>query len=123
MTFGKTNDTAKVHAAGMETMVRALCILVLVGISTLLGYSQETTSDYVSLSEAGARGNAPKMQVQLLEIQSLDGWSVLLARARPDCRTKSSRNIPTIGFNRVDHLVDSIGQDQFPRWDDGIGDT
>jgi hypothetical protein len=63
------------------------------------------------------------MQVQLLGIQSLDGWSVLLARARPDCRTKSSRNIPTIGFNRVDHLVGSIGQDQFPQWDDGIGDT
>ena len=66
MTFGKTNDTAKVHAAGRKTMVRALGILGLVGIATLLGYSQETASDYVSPSEAGARGNAPKMQVQLL---------------------------------------------------------
>jgi predicted DNA-binding protein with PD1-like motif len=32
----------------------------------MLGYSQETTSDYVSPSEAVPRGKAPKMQVQLL---------------------------------------------------------
>jgi uncharacterized protein len=48
------------------TMVRTLCILVLVAIITLLGYSQETASDYVSQSEAVPTGKAPKMRVQLL---------------------------------------------------------
>jgi hypothetical protein len=32
----------------------------------MLGYSQETASDYVSPSEAVPRGKAPKMRVQLL---------------------------------------------------------
>jgi len=58
--------TAKAHAAGRETTVRTLCVLVVIGITTMLGYSQETVSDYVSPSEAVPRGKAPKMQVQLL---------------------------------------------------------
>jgi hypothetical protein len=58
--------TAKAHATGRETTVRTLCVLVLIGITTMLGYSQETVSDYVSPSEAVPRGKAPKMQVQLL---------------------------------------------------------
>jgi predicted DNA-binding protein with PD1-like motif len=42
------------------------CVLVLIGIAGLLGYSQEKGSEYVSPSEAAPRGKAPKMQVQLL---------------------------------------------------------
>jgi len=40
--------------------------LLLIGIATMLGHSQETTSEYVSPSEAVPRGRAPRMQVQLL---------------------------------------------------------
>jgi hypothetical protein len=47
-------------------MVRTLCALILIGVTTVIGYSQETTSEYVSPSEAVPRGKAPKMQVQLL---------------------------------------------------------
>jgi predicted DNA-binding protein with PD1-like motif len=49
-----------------ETMTRSLCVLVLIGVTSMIGYSQETASDYVSPSEAVPRGKAPKMQVQLL---------------------------------------------------------
>src|SRR3984893_6563539 len=47
-------------------MSRLLCVLVLVGITTMIGYSQDTASEYVAPSEAVPRGKAPKMQVQLL---------------------------------------------------------
>jgi predicted DNA-binding protein with PD1-like motif len=40
--------------------------LLLLGIATTSGYSQETTSEYVAPSEAVPRGKAPRMQVQLL---------------------------------------------------------
>jgi predicted DNA-binding protein with PD1-like motif len=47
-------------------MARHLCILVLIGVATMIGYSQEAASKYVSPLEAAPRGKAPKMQVQLL---------------------------------------------------------
>ena len=47
-------------------MKRTLCVLVLIGVTSVIGYSQETGSEYVSSSEAVPRGKAPKMQVQLL---------------------------------------------------------
>jgi predicted DNA-binding protein with PD1-like motif len=47
-------------------MARTLCILVLIGVTTMIGYSQETASEYVSPSEAVPSGQAPKMLVQLL---------------------------------------------------------
>ena len=50
----------------MSKVNRVGCLLLLLGVATVTGYSQETTSDYVSPSEAVPRGNAPKMQVQLL---------------------------------------------------------
>src|SRR5271166_3114224 len=50
----------------MSKVNRLGCILLLLGVATVTGYSQGTTSDYVSASEAVARGKAPKMQVQLL---------------------------------------------------------
>ena len=50
----------------MSKIKRLGCALVLIGIAGLMGYSQEKGSDYVSPSEAVPRGNAPKMQVQLL---------------------------------------------------------
>jgi uncharacterized protein len=39
-----------------------------VGIATSVGYSQQSTGDYVSPSEAVPRGKAPRMQVQLLNL-------------------------------------------------------
>jgi uncharacterized protein len=45
---------------------RLLCVLALIGVTSVIGSSQETGSDYVSPSEAVPRGKAPKMQVQLL---------------------------------------------------------
>ena len=47
-------------------MTRIVCVVVLIGVTTMIGYSQETASEYVSPSEAVPRGKAPKMQVQLL---------------------------------------------------------
>jgi predicted DNA-binding protein with PD1-like motif len=47
-------------------IARTLCTLVLIGVTTMIGYSQESASGYVSPSEAVPRGKAPKMQVQLL---------------------------------------------------------
>src|ERR1700723_3451876 len=50
----------------MIKMKRIGCVLALIGIAGLVGYSQEKGSEYVSPSEAAPRGKAPKMQVQLL---------------------------------------------------------
>src|ERR1700723_3989979 len=47
-------------------MTRIVCVVVLIGITTMIGYSRETAREYVSPSEAVPRGKAPKMQVQLL---------------------------------------------------------
>jgi uncharacterized protein len=47
-------------------MTRIVCVVVLIGVTTMIGYSQETASEYVAPSEAVPRGKAPKMQVQLL---------------------------------------------------------
>jgi predicted DNA-binding protein with PD1-like motif len=47
-------------------MKRALFVLVLIGVATVIGYSQVTASEYVLPSEAVPTGKAPKMQVQLL---------------------------------------------------------
>jgi uncharacterized protein len=44
--------------------------LLLLGIVTTSGYSQQaTTKDYVAPSEAGPKGKAPRMQVQLLSAE------------------------------------------------------
>jgi predicted DNA-binding protein with PD1-like motif len=47
-------------------MAKTLCILALIGVTTMIGFSQETASEYVSPSQAIPKGKAPKMQVQLL---------------------------------------------------------
>jgi predicted DNA-binding protein with PD1-like motif len=47
-------------------MRNTLCVLLFIGVATMIGYSQEMASEYVSPSEAVPRGKAPKMQVQLL---------------------------------------------------------
>jgi predicted DNA-binding protein with PD1-like motif len=49
-----------------ETMSKTLCILALIGAATMIGFSQETASEYVSPSEVVPKGKAPKMQVRLL---------------------------------------------------------
>jgi len=45
---------------------RILCVLVLIGFTSMIGYSQDTAGDYVSPLEAVPSGKAPKIQVQLL---------------------------------------------------------
>src|SRR5271169_4242507 len=50
----------------MIKMKRLGCVLVLIGIASLVAYSQERGSEYVSPSEAVPTSKAPKMQVQLL---------------------------------------------------------
>jgi predicted DNA-binding protein with PD1-like motif len=47
-------------------MTNAFFVLLLIPAATIIGYSQETAVDYVSPSEAVPSGQAPKMQVQLL---------------------------------------------------------
>src|SRR6202023_2943739 len=49
-----------------KTFAEVLCLLVLIGITTMPGYSQAAGSDYVSPSDAVLKGKAPKMRVQLL---------------------------------------------------------
>jgi hypothetical protein len=54
---------------GREFMIeiKRLCYaLLLLGIVTTIGYSQEATSEYVAPSEAVPGGKAPRMQVQSL---------------------------------------------------------
>ena len=41
-------------------------VLLLLGLATVAGFSQENSSEYVSPAEAVPTGKAPKMQVQLL---------------------------------------------------------
>jgi uncharacterized protein len=48
----------KVHRLGY--------VLLWIGIATLVGHSQGAAGDYVAPSQAGPKGTAPKMQVQLL---------------------------------------------------------
>ena len=47
-------------------MVKILCVLVLMGVTTMIVYSQETATEYISPSQPVPGGKAPKMQVQLL---------------------------------------------------------
>src|ERR1700686_322232 len=47
-------------------MAKTLCVLVLIGVTTLIGCSQETAGEYVSPPEAVPKGKAPKMRAQLL---------------------------------------------------------
>jgi hypothetical protein len=47
-------------------MAKALCVLVLIGVATMMGYSQEKASEYVAPSQAVPRGRTPRMQVQWL---------------------------------------------------------
>jgi len=42
------------------------CVLLLMGLATVVGFSQDNTSEYVAPAEAGHTGKATKMQVQLL---------------------------------------------------------
>jgi uncharacterized protein len=41
-------------------------VLLLIGLVSVMGFSQETASEYVAPADAGPKGKAPKMQVQLL---------------------------------------------------------
>jgi uncharacterized protein len=47
-------------------MTTTFFVLLLISAATIIGYSQETADDYVSPSKAVPSGQAPKMQVQLL---------------------------------------------------------
>jgi uncharacterized protein len=50
----------------MNKIHRLLCLLLWIGITAGLCYSQESAGDYVAPSQAGPKGTAPRMQVQLL---------------------------------------------------------
>jgi predicted DNA-binding protein with PD1-like motif len=50
----------------MIKVERLVYVLLLIGLATMIVYSEEAPSNYVSPSEAVPRGKAPKMQVQLL---------------------------------------------------------
>ena len=66
MTFERRLYATRFYAAGRGTVVGTLGVLVLIGMTTMLGYSQETASDYISPSETVRTGSAPKIQVQLM---------------------------------------------------------
>jgi hypothetical protein len=50
----------------MKKVKQMSYVLLLLGLATVSGFSQENTSEYVSPAEAVPTGKAPKMQVQLL---------------------------------------------------------
>ena len=50
----------------MIKVKRLSLLLLLIGLTTIMARSQDTPGDYVSPSEAVPSGQAPKMQVQLL---------------------------------------------------------
>src|SRR6266481_2603521 len=53
------------------------CALLLVGFVTTTGHSQETTSEYVAPPDAGPKGKAPKMHVQLLNDEPTKQYAVI----------------------------------------------
>jgi hypothetical protein len=50
----------------MSELKRLGCVLSLIGIASVMAHSQGSPSGYVAPSEAGPRGTAPGMKVQLL---------------------------------------------------------
>ncbi len=65
--FSKSGFKAAAHDLDRMIKIKRLgCILLLIGIAGLMGYSQEKANEYVSPSEAVPRGKIPKMQIQLL---------------------------------------------------------
>jgi predicted DNA-binding protein with PD1-like motif len=50
----------------MKKVKQMSYVLLLMGLATVVGFSQENASEYVSPAEAVPTGKAPKMQVQLL---------------------------------------------------------
>ena len=50
----------------MNKIHRLRYVLLWIGMATALCYSQESAEDYVAPSQAGPKGTAPRMQVQLL---------------------------------------------------------
>lgn len=50
----------------MNKVKRMSYVLLLMGLATMMGFSQENSSEYVSPAEAAPTGKAPNMQVQLL---------------------------------------------------------
>jgi uncharacterized protein len=62
----------------MNKVERLGYLLLLIGLATMLGYSEGAASDYVAPSEAVPRGRAPRMQVQLLNPgEPTKGYSVI----------------------------------------------
>jgi predicted DNA-binding protein with PD1-like motif len=50
----------------MSKINQVSCTLLIVALATTMGQSQETNSEYVAPPDAGPKGKAPRMQVQLL---------------------------------------------------------
>jgi predicted DNA-binding protein with PD1-like motif len=63
----------------MINVKRLSYVLSLIGIVTMIGYAQETSSEYVPPSQAIPKGKAPRMQVQLLSHgESTKQYAVIL---------------------------------------------
>jgi len=50
----------------MSKIEQVSCALLIIGLTTTMGQSQETNSEYVAPPDAGPKGKASRMQVQLL---------------------------------------------------------
>ena len=50
----------------MKKIQQMSYLLLLMGLTAMVAYSQENSGEYVSPSETAPKGKAPKMQVQLL---------------------------------------------------------
>jgi len=91
--FSKSGFNAAAHDLDRMIEIKRLgCILLLIGIAGLMGYSQEKANEYVSPSEAVLMGKAPKMQVQLLNPgEPTKQYAVIFYQVRrgffPDCRS------------------------------------
>jgi uncharacterized protein len=70
-------DSRRGESKAVIKVKRLGYVLVLIGIVALTGYSQEKVSDYVAASEAVPRGQAPKMQVQLLNTEPTKQYAVI----------------------------------------------
>jgi hypothetical protein len=49
----------------MTKIILVGCVLIVIGIAGLAAYSREKGDDYLSPSEAGPKGKAPKMEIQV----------------------------------------------------------
>src|SRR3954471_17696555 len=62
---------------GMTKIKQLSCALSLVGIAITTAYSQDTAAEYVAPPDAGPKGKAPRMKVQLLNDGETKQYAVI----------------------------------------------